>query len=293
VEIFLYLPFRPLVSRSFRTACPFTVSSYFDDTSLIRRVHREHVVALGGPRALLMQAAHPLAFAGFFASTRALEDPYPRLGRTAAVLNTVMFGDREDANRKTARVRRVHSRMRGSLPKPTGRFPAGTRWAADAPELLLWILATLAESSLLVYERYVTALTPDEQDAYWRDYRVLGQLFGLGEQEMPDSWAGVRFYVDGMLAGDDLWVSAEARELGLEIVLHPPVPLAARPLLELANFVTVGLLPDRLRRQYGLRWDPLRGLVHWGGARYTRRLLIPLLPRRLRFRTPRPQALAA
>jgi len=45
------------------------VGSYFDDTSLIRRVHREQVVALGGPRALLMQAAQPVAFAGFFAKT--------------------------------------------------------------------------------------------------------------------------------------------------------------------------------------------------------------------------------
>ena len=53
------------------------MASSFDDTAMIRRVHREHVVALGGPRALLMQAAHPVAFAGFFASTEALEDPYP------------------------------------------------------------------------------------------------------------------------------------------------------------------------------------------------------------------------
>jgi uncharacterized protein (DUF2236 family) len=96
-----------------------------------------------------------------------------------------------------------------------------------------------------------------------------------------------------MLAGYELWVSSDARELGIQIVLHPPVPLAARPLLELANFITVGLLPDRLRRQYGLNWDPIRGLAHWGGAQYTRRLLIPLLPRRLRFRIPRTQALAA
>jgi hypothetical protein len=27
---------------------------YFDDTSMLRRVHRERVIALSGPRALLM-----------------------------------------------------------------------------------------------------------------------------------------------------------------------------------------------------------------------------------------------
>ena len=267
------------------------MDSYFTDTATIRRVHREHVVGLGGPRALLMQAAHPVAFAGFFASTQALEDPYPRLERTAAVLNTIVFGHREDADRTTARVRSVHGRMRGRLLEPAGRFPAGTPWAADDPDLLLWILATLAQSSVLVFERYVSPLTPGERDDYWRDYRVLGGLFGLPEQDMPSRWRDLTEYIEAMLAGDTLWVSARARELGLQIVLRPPVPLAARPLLELANFVTVGLLPAGLRRQYGLGWDPVRGLVHWGGAQYTRRILVPLMPGRLRWS--RRSALAA
>ena len=220
-----------------------------------------------------------------------MEDPYPRLERTARVLNTIVFGRRQDADRATARVRRVHGRMRGTLPEPAGRFPAGTPWAADDPALLLWILATLAQSSLLVYEYYVSPLTPAEQDDYWRDHRVLGRLFGLREQDMPSGWQGLSDYLEAMLAGDDLWVSPQARELGVQIVLHPPVPLAARPLLGVANFAIVGLLPAGLRRQYGLGWDPVRGLVHWGGAQYTRRILVPLLPGRLR-RNRRP-ALAA
>src|ERR1700759_1789766 len=106
---------------------------YFIQESKIRRVHREHVVGIGGARALLLQAAHPVAFAGFFMSTGSLDNPYARLQRTAAVLNTVLFGTRVDADRSTARVRRVHGRMRGVLPKAAGKFPAGTPWAADDP----------------------------------------------------------------------------------------------------------------------------------------------------------------
>jgi uncharacterized protein (DUF2236 family) len=255
----------------------------FSDDSMIRRVHREHVVALSGPRALLMQAAHPVAFAGFFASTGALDDPYPRLERTAAAMNTVLFGEREAAERVTARVRRVHRRVNGTLEHPVGRFPAGTPWAADDPALLLWIVATLVDSALLVYERYVASLSRGEREAYWSDYRRVGRLFGLPDQAVPETLRDLRAYVRDMLAGDDLHVSDQARELGVQIVLHPPVPLAARPLLELANFVTVGLLPATLRRQYRLGWDPIRGLVHRTGAEYTRRLLVPVLPERLRY----------
>jgi uncharacterized protein (DUF2236 family) len=64
--------------------------------------------------------------------------------------------------------------------------------------------------------------------------------------------------------------------------MRPPVPLHARPLLELSNFITVGLLPARLRRQYGLSWDPARALVLRGGAEYAKRVVVPLLPERLR-----------
>ncbi len=259
------------------------MAGYFSDDSIIRRVHREQVVALSGPRALLMQAAHPLAFAGFFAASSTLEDPYPRLERTAAVINTVIFGETDAADRVTARVRRVHGRTGGTLAKAAGPFPAGTRWAADDPELLLWIIATLVDSALLVYQRYVSPLSADEREDYWRDYRLVACLFGLHEDQVPETIEGLETYLAQMLAGDQLQVIPEARELALQIVLRPPVPLTARPLLELANFITVGLLPVPLRRQYRLRWDPVRGLVHRSGAEYTRRLLLPLLPRRFRY----------
>jgi uncharacterized protein (DUF2236 family) len=266
---------------------------YFTDDSMIRRIHREYVVGLGGARALLMQAAHPVAFAGFFMSTGALDEPYARLQRTARVLDTILFGEREVADRATAVVRRVHSKTRGSLLESAGRFPAGTPWAADDPQLLLWILATLADSGALVYERYVGGLSRKQRDAYWEDYRLVGSLFGLSDSDMPASSRELSDYVAEMLRGDVLYVSPQARELGVEIVLHPPVPLAARPLLELANFIIVGLLPGSIRRQYGLGWDPVRSVLLRAGAESTKRLLVPVVPGRVRFRSGRPMAAAA
>jgi uncharacterized protein (DUF2236 family) len=266
------------------------VPGYFNDASLIRRVHREQVLRLSGARALLMQAAHPVAFAGFFMSTGSLEDPYARLYRTARVLDTIVFGEREAADRVTAAVRRVHSRTRGTLPYPAGKFAAGTPWAADDPALMLWILATLADSGALVYERYVGPLSERQRDAYWRDWRTVGRLFGLAGTDMPEGYAGLREYMRTMLAGDVLHVSSEARQLGIDVVLRPPVPARARPLLEAANFTVVGLLPARIRRGYGLGWDPLRSVMLRVTAESARRTLVPALPRRLRFRGSEPLA---
>jgi uncharacterized protein (DUF2236 family) len=256
--------------------------SYFTDDSMLRTVHREWVVAFAGPRALLMQATHPVAFAGFFAHTGALDEPYERLSRTAQVMDTIVFGPRAEADRMTRRVRAMHRRVRGELGEAAGRWPAGTPYAADDPALLLWILATLVDSALLVYAKYVRPLDRDERDAYWQEYKLIGHLFGLREDEMPAAIEDLDAYVREMVEGDALHVSDEVRDLAIDIVMRPPVPLVARPLLELANFITVGLLPERLRRMYGLGWDPARGLALATGAQYTRRLLVPFLPSFLR-----------
>ena len=256
--------------------------TYFSDDSLVRRVHREMVVGLGGPRTLLMQATHPVAFAGFFAHTGALDAPYERLARTAQVMDTITFGSRAEADRLTRRVRAMHRRVSGELTEPAGRFPAGTPYAADDPELLLWILAAIVDSSLLVYAKYVHGLSAEERDAYWQDYKVIGSLFGLEDAQMPGSVEDFDAYMAAMLASGDLYITPEARETGIEIVMHPPVATHFRPLLELVNQITVGLLPADLRRGYGFSWDPARSVALHGGAEYLKRVVVPLLPERMR-----------
>ena len=258
-------------------------ATFFTDDALIRRVHREKAVALAGPRALLMMAAHPVAFEGFFMSSGDLDDPYARLRRTAQVLDAIAWGPRARADVMCRHVRARHAQVRGVLPAAVGRFPAGTPYAGDDPELLLWVLASLVDSSLLVYEKYVRRLDVAERDAYWRDYKVMGRLFGLRPADMPRTYDDFAAYMQGMLSGGDLVVTDTARELGRRIVLSPPVSLPARPLVELANQITVGLMPANLRRQYRLSWDPVRALAVAGGAEYVKRVLVPLLPERVRY----------
>ncbi len=254
--------------------------SYFDDTSVLRRVLKEYAVALSGPRALLMMAAHPVAFEGFFKSTGALDDPYARLRRTAVVMDEIAWGSRRKADAYTARVRGAHARVRGVIPEDAGRFPAGTPYAADDPELLLWILACLMDSADRVYRAYVAPLDRDERDALWRDYHVVGRCFGLTDDDMPASIEDFDRYMARMVA--ELWVTGSAREVGRQIVLEVPVPLVARPLRDLVNVITVGLLPARVRKGYGLSWDPARALALKANQEYVRRLVLPLLPERVR-----------
>ncbi len=262
------------------------MTGYFDDESVIRLVHRERALALYGPRALLMQAAHPVAVVGLLAHSTGMEDPYDRLARTAEVMDTIAFGTREDADRITRRVRAVHAKVHGELEHAVGPYPAGTPYRADDPELLLWVLFTLMDSAAVVYRAYVGRLSRAREAELWEDYKVVGELFGLQRSTMPASLVQLDRYRREMLDGDRLLITDWARERAREIVLEPPVPLAARPLVEAVNFVTITLLPEPIRSQYGFSRLPpqvVRRALVTGGAEYVKRAVVPFLPSRLRL----------
>jgi uncharacterized protein (DUF2236 family) len=261
---------------------------YFTDDSMLRIVHRERAVALSGPRALLMQAAHPLAVTGLLAHSNAIEEPYERLARTAAIMDTIGFGTKADADRVTKRVRGMHRRVRGTIPSDAGPYPAGTPYAADQADLLLWVLFTLVDSGIVVYSKYVRSMSDAEQAAYWEDYKVVGELFALKRSDMPDTLRDLRDYKREMLTSGKLEVNDWARTRAREIVLEPPVPLPIQPLLQTANFITIALLPDEIRKQYRLADWPVppmlvRRAMVAGGAEYVKRVVIPLMPDNLRL----------
>src|SRR5690349_2347036 len=137
---------------------------------MVRRVHREYVVALSGPRALLMQAALPEAFEALFAHSSSFDEPYERLARTAEVMNTIVFGPKTEADRMTRKVRAMHRNA-----------------GVDRPDWLLWVLATLVDSALVVYDRYVRSLDDEARDRYWQEYKQVGRLFALTDADMPET----------------------------------------------------------------------------------------------------------
>ena len=199
------------------------------------------------------------------------------------------------SDRMTRHVRAMHRQVRGRIRKPAGSYAAGTSYRADQPDLLMWVLFTLVDSALVVYQLYVERLSEDEQEAYWADYKQVGRLFGLRDRDMPASIADLRDYKRAMLEGDALHVSDWARRRAREIVLAPPVPRVARPLLETVNFITIALLPDRIRGEYGFSPLPpaaVRRALVAGGAEYVKRAVIPLMPDRLRL-VPAARAAAA
>jgi len=238
------------------------VDGFFPADSMVRRLHRERLVLFSGVRALLMQACDPLAVVGFQRHSIIFDDPQARLQRTDERMSRIYFGSREEAEETGRAVQAMHRRVRGKTPADYGPVPKGTTYAASDPELGLWVLATLADSALVCYERIFGSLGEENRERYWSEYRQVGELLGLPPESMPATVEGLRRYVGGRLNDGSLWISDERREQAERMILEPPfsgwLRTAAIPLTETIRLISVGLLPPEIRRLFGFGWDPAR-----------------------------------
>lgn len=242
------------------------MDGYFAEDSAIRLVGRESVLMLGGPRALLMQAAHPLVAAGIVDHSRYREDPWRRLARTMAALYTIVFGTRAEADRMGAITRAAHRRVRGARD--------GRPYSAADPDLMLWVHSTLVDTGLALYELYVRRLDVATAEEFYEQMKLVAHVFGVPDDVHPPTLADFHAYQLELVASGVVRVGDDARAVA-RTVLSPPVPLPLRPALRVLAAQTAGLLPRELREQYGLR-APLPGSVR--SARH----LVPLLPPQLR-----------
>jgi uncharacterized protein (DUF2236 family) len=236
------------------------------------KVNREAVLLAGGGRALLLQVAHPSVAAGVVQHSDYDVDPYGRLFRTLDLVTKITFG-REDTSERAART------LRGAHDDVRGERPDGERYFAHDPHLLLWVWATLVETSVLIYTRYVDRLSVEEVERYYVEQQRFGVACGIPEDRFPDDWRGfVRWYHH--MLDEECTVTDDSRRIA-ESIVDPAVPgllkPAAKPAALLLNLATIGLLPPQVRERYGLTWGPRRERV-LGASTVAVRRLLPLLP---------------
>jgi uncharacterized protein (DUF2236 family) len=223
---------------------------FFGPDSVTWRVHADPTFSVGGLRALLLQALHPVAMDGvarFSGGFR--EEPWPRLIRTAAYVDTLTFGTRTEAVRAVGRVRGIHRRL-GSTEETTGRT-----YRVDDPDLLLWVHCCEVDSLLTVARRAGLPMTDEEADRYVAEQVTAASLIGIELAEIPDSVATLAAYFEAMRPS--LAVTPAARDAYRLIVL-PPMPTwvryltPAQPAWGGLATLAVALLPTWARRMYSL-----------------------------------------
>ena len=256
-------------------------SGLFGPGSVSWRIDREVLVLAGGSCALLMQTAHPVVAAGVAQHSTYATDPFGRLFRTLTSSYDVIFGRRSQADAAIRRLNAIHAAVRGRIPD------SGEPYTAQDPEALLWVHATLADTALRVYSRFVAPLTPLDEQAYHVECRRVAELLGVPPRDLPPTITELREWMSQMIASGRVRVTPAALDIARTVLYPSRFP--PRLAWDAAHLVSLSVLPPELRRQYGIRWSAARERGVDRLARVSRRVLpwVPVATRHV------PQARAA
>ena len=225
-----------------------------------RRLNGERLVVLGWTRAILLQFAHPLIAAGVYDHSGFRSSPLAavrRLRHTVRAMLAISFGSDGERGRAIDVIKGIHRRVNGQLREAVGPFPAGARYSAEDPALVLWVHVTLIESITLVYERLVGPLTAEERDDYCSAAAPVAVALGAPEAAVPRTWPALQDALARIYASGVIVVGADARLLA-HAVIHPRGTRLLAPVNVLNEVLTSGLLPAALRDAYGFQWSARR-----------------------------------
>jgi len=260
-------------------------------------LNREATLLLGaGPRALLMQIAHPLVAEGVAQHSSFRADPWRRLRATLRSYLTIVYGTGDKARAEISRLNRFHRDVRGRIQDPATAEAFGESYSARDPELGLWVHATLIDATLVAHERWIGPLTDGQRARFYDETRPIGRALGVPAAILPADIDAFDAYLGRMIGPrGPVQVGPIARDLAGVILrpplgpLHPALAGIPAPLYAWLMWPAIGLLPERIRVGYGLAWGwRERAISGWLTAGY--RAWRPVLP--VGFRT-MPWALAA
>ena len=247
---------------------------FFGPGSVGWRIDREVMVLAGASAAFLLQLADPAVAAGVAQHSNFREDPYGRLRRTLVSTFSVAFGSTDRAHAAISHLNAIHRSVSGTVPE------SGSAYVALDPVLLLWVHATLIDTALRIYDRYVEPLSVEEMDAYLRESRPVAVQLGVPESLYPETVAALREWMAERMASGAVRVTPTARSLS-DSVLYPS-PFPPRFVWTAAHLISYSVLPPEILRAYGIRWGGRRRRAMVRVASLTRAVL-PLVPGPLRY----------
>jgi uncharacterized protein (DUF2236 family) len=229
-------------------------------SSISHRINGERVVLVGWSRAILLQMAHPLIAAGVADHSSFRKSPriaVRRLRETVRAMLGLTFGGEETRTRIINGILAIHRRVNGTLTERVGTFPAGTRYSAEDPSLVLWVHATLLESTVMAYEATIGDLGMSDRDDYCREAAPIAMALNARAEEVPGSWAQLSDYMSHVRRTGTLAVGPQATEIATAL-LNGPLTRVVGPLAWANRELTIGWLPSDVRSLYGFSWDARR-----------------------------------
>lgn len=234
---------------------------------------------------LLLQVAHPTVGAGVHDFSDFERRPWDRLLRTIDYVSLLVYGGTE-AVPAGRRLRALHKGFQG-------KKPDGQRYYALEPKAYAWVHATLLETYVKGHAQFGRPMSRAEVDAFYREYRGLGRLIGVRQNDLPEDWDSFREYFDDMVEHELERTDSVDRVLrSVSFAAKPPLPVpdtiwrAARVPASKALWIGgLGMMAPELRARLGIPWRRSDERAFRAMGRLSRGLE-PVLPRSLKVTGP-------
>jgi uncharacterized protein (DUF2236 family) len=220
---------------------------WFGPGSVSWRIFSHASYGASGVAAVLVQALHPVAMAAVDAHSAFRSDAWRRAHMTADYVFTITFSSRPVAEAAAAKVRAIHERVAGVEPE------SGRSYRADDPDLLLWIHCVHTEYALRGHEALAGPLPEGDPDRFVAEQVEAARLVGLEPAAVPASRAELERLLDSV---EGLRASEPALRFA-RMLLGARMPATMRPFYALHLAAAATLLPEDVRRTYGLTGRPL------------------------------------
>ncbi|HVL01010.1 MAG TPA: lipoprotein insertase outer membrane protein LolB [Dongiaceae bacterium] len=205
---------------------------------------------MGAGRALLLQTAHPWVTAGIDEHSIVRYDPMERFRRTFSNINTMVYGSMPQVMSAAHFVRSMHNEVKGTINYHAGAFKPGSNYGANEISAMIWVHATLWETTVHMYEEVVEPLTQEEKDRFYEETKLFAMLFGIPESALPRNWNEFMAYAEAMWYSPQLTVTDNARKLKEDLFTSRSIWLTFP--LWIQETVTAVNLPAPVREGYGM-----------------------------------------
>ncbi|MDP2227554.1 MAG: oxygenase MpaB family protein [Moraxellaceae bacterium] len=251
--------------------------------SMSWEIGKHSVTFMGAGRAALLQLAHPWVANAITQHSKTVSDPFGRFRRTFTNVFTMTFGSVDQLLDCCIAVHNIHSTMFGKIATEAGAHGAGSAYQANEVNAMLWVHATLWDTSVRMYEMFVRPLSMEEKERYYQETKLFAFCFGIPEAALPETWGDFLAYNEAMWNSDQLAVGPEALEIASFLFNFHPL---ARPAMKPFEVFTGMVMPERLREAFLLPAPTDKNLASFDRMVKVIRRVHPLLPRRLQYLPP-------
>lgn len=255
----------------------------FGPGSMFWEIGKYSTAFVGAGRAALLQTAHPWVANGIKQHSRTMQDPLSRFRGTFTNVFTMVYGSVDKVMESAFRVHNVHTRIKGAIEEDSGAFSKGSHYQANHIDAMIWVHATLWETSVKMYELVIGPLTRDEKERYYQETKMFALLFGLPESSLPKNWPEFIEYNEAMWNSDQLTVKDAGKEIAHFLFTFNPL---LKPVLSRYKIVTSMMMPERLREQYDLPPATAANLALYERYIGYLRKSYPYFPKPLRYLPP-------